>query len=240
MTDQTHEEVAEDYKNTFGDDGKVVHLLTNKVSQLYSEWRIFLYFYCGPIERVEVLNTASGSTAKALQNLLWDNAILKIRALTDPSKSRSNSNLTIQRLSQIASAHNGTDMTASLEHTLDVVEVFRKYADKYLAHYDLKHAVGDRATTLNRGETTNAIKAIGDFVKDFHQQTRDVHYELMPLSHLGNEQQFLARLNLGNIKASEDNIEWLRLDKSGEIYDRSKFENPNWIYGNEHDPFKDF
>jgi hypothetical protein len=80
VTSKTPDEVVAELGQEFGeDDGKIVAYLTWRASTLAQQWRTFLYFYCGPIERIQVLNEASGTTARLLQDLLWSNTLLTVR-----------------------------------------------------------------------------------------------------------------------------------------------------------------
>jgi hypothetical protein len=227
---QSHSEVEEQYLNLFGkSDGKTVHLVTNSVSQLYSEWRIFLYFFCGPKERVDTLYLASGITSLTLKNMLWDSALLKVRRLTDPARSRSNSNLSIENLVRISNEIAGKDIAPEYELTKIAVADCRQYADKYLAHRDLGHALGESETLINRKSTTDAIRSIGNFVQTFHSVVRDTHYLIMPISPIADEKQFLMRLHLGNQKAEELKKEEYDRAMAGEGVDRREYQWPDWI-----------
>ncbi|WP_299565775.1 hypothetical protein [uncultured Sulfitobacter sp.] len=230
----THDDILENYAELFGvDDGATVKLITDSISQLYKEWNIFLYFFCGPRERVDVLNESSGSTARTLQSMLWDSAVMKVRKLTDPAKSRSNKNLSIENLVRIAFDHSKLDISGSYETTMAEVTDCRKYADKYLVHRDLGHALGKSATSINRKSTTLAIRAIGSFVKTFHMETRDTQYALMPISFAADEQQFLMRLHLGNLKSKELEAERYARAISGEKVEKLEYRLPEWIRDDE-------
>ena len=137
--------------------------------------------FCGPKERVQVLNEASGSTGRLLQGLLWDNTLMRIRQLTDPVKTNNNDNLSLQHLVRIASEANKTDLSELHTATLKICRPSKTYATKYLAHLDLSHAVGNAKSEVTRGQTTEAIKAICRLVEEFHMRVRDVTYILIPI-----------------------------------------------------------
>jgi len=219
MTHKSPEEVALEYSKLFGEkDGAIVHRLTDTVTQLYYEWRLFLYFFCGPIERVNALNKASGITSKVLQRLLWDNAVLKVRALTDPMGNGSNQNLSLGHLVRISEQFGINSLRPALSETEAKTNRCRKYATKYLAHKGYHHAVGSKVTGLTRGETTAAIEAIRDFIRKFHGEVRDVDYFLTPIMDAGNEERFLAFLHYGAI-----HNENLRSQEEEDIRDCAEF-----------------
>ena len=219
-----------EYFEAFGaDDGRAVQVITNSICQLYQEWRLFLYFFAGAKERVDVLNAASGMTARTLQNTLWDSALLKVRRLTDPAKQGSNENLSLERLVSIALNSKSVDLKPAYSELVEKVSTCRKYTDKNLVHRDLRNALSARIETIDRRATTDAICAIGSFVRAFHRKTRDVDLLLMPITGSDDEQRFLLRLHLGNETARRRNEERKKA-QSGNFEDLFKSGAPEWIY----------
>lgn len=228
---QNHDHLNNEYTETFGaDDGQAVQIITNSICQLYQEWRLFLYFFAGARERVDVLNAASGSTARTLQNTLWDSALLKVRRLTDPAKQRSNENLSLERLVEIAQNSGAIDLKPAYLELIEKVSSCRKYTDKNLVHRDLRNALSAEKETINRRATTEAIRAIGRFVRKFHRATRNVDFLLMPISGNDDEQRFLLCLYLGNEAAHRNKKDRYRRAQAGELTDLLKSEYPDWIY----------
>ena len=111
-----------------------------------------------------------------------------------------------------------------------ILEKCRKYANKYLAHKDLDHATGVKKTDITRKSTTDAIKAIGLFVKEFHSLTQKTEYVLMPISPLNDVRQFLARLNMGNIASKEIEKKRKEQARNGENFDPMEGRWPDWIH----------
>ncbi|WP_155947333.1 hypothetical protein [Pseudorhodobacter ferrugineus] len=240
MADRSAEEIANDYTSEFGlEDGQIILKLTNSVSQLSLEWRAFLYFFCGPKERVAVLNQASGLTAQLLQNLLWDNALLKIRKLTDPAIQSGKANLSLEQMVRIAKGYKQLDTSSSFAGLKLACKTSRLYADKYIAHTDLAHAIGDDTVMVVRRDTTAAVKAIMEFVHEFHSRVRDVHCKLLPLTSVDDEQQFLERIFLGNNAANEIEAGKLAKAKAGDWQAFNEPLVPCWIWdsGFRDDPF---
>lgn len=240
MADRSAEEIANDCTSEFGlEDGQIVLKLTNSVSQLSLEWRAFLYFFCGPKERVAVLNQASGLTAQLLQNLLWDNALLKIRKLTDPAIQSGKLNLSLEQLVRIAKDNKQLNISSSFAGLKLSCKTSRLYADKYIAHTDLAHAIGDDTVMVVRRDTTAAVKAIMEFVHGFHSRVRDVHYKLLPLTSVNDEQQFLERIFLGNNAANQKEAEKIAKAKAGDWQALNEPLVPSWIWDSafRDDPF---
>ncbi|WP_162931796.1 AbiU2 domain-containing protein [Sulfitobacter sp. D7] len=230
MTTRTHDEIAAEYAKDFGEaDGFLVHRLTNSVSQLILQWRMFLFFYCGPLERIEVLNEASGLTARTFQNLLRDNTILNVRRLTDREKSRGEINVSLAHLLRISREKGIACLDVPYEELLSSCETTRRYADKHIAHSDFDHAAGRKISSTNRGETTKAIKEISSFVQLFHKKITDVSYELVPRTSVSDEQQFLKRLYLGNQSSVEQTSEKIRQAKAGDWDSAFQSIYPDWL-----------
>jgi hypothetical protein len=229
--DKSRGELENEYLEAFGaDGGRAVQIVTNSVCQLYQEWRLFLYFFAGPKERVGVLNDASGLTARTLQNTLWDSALIKVRRLTDPSKQRSNENLSLERLVGIAQESCKIDLKPAYAELIEKVSHCRKYTDKNLVHRDLRNALSVQKQTIDLRTTTDAIRKIGWFVRKFHSLTRDVDYLLMPIAGADDEQRFLLRLHLGNEAALESQKESYQKVQAGDFAALMKPECPDWIY----------
>lgn len=229
MGEKTTDHAIEELVARFGEvDGFLVYKLTNSVSQLALQWRIFLYLYCGAKERIDVLNEASGFFAKTLQNILWDNTILTIRRLTDSAESNRNTNVSLIHLLKIAGEN--SELQRAYDDMLKCCEPSRRYASKLIAHSDLDHATGKKTAAITRGETTQAVKSVMLFVQKFHSLVRDIHYELLPITTLDDEQQFLHRLHQGNQAAQSATEERREAFQTGD-YDKALQDSvPKWIY----------
>lgn len=197
MTEPTDGTLAR-YIEKFGPkDGPIIRNITFKAATLAWRWRVFLYFFCGPRERVDVLNEASGMMAKLLRDLLWNDTLMRIRQMTDPAKQKANNNLSLEHLVRIA-ADKSVNMSDGYAEAQLRCKLAKTYATKNLAHLDLGHALGDEISNVTRGQTTEAIRAICGFVHKFHFEFLDTDYQLMPMTHHDDEDQFLLRLYQGN------------------------------------------
>lgn len=226
----TSEQVLASYVAKLGKrDGKIVQILTDKVINLNLRWRMFLYFFAGPKERLGVLNEASGLTAFVLQGLFWDDTLTRIRRLMDPAIDRKFENLSLEQLVKIA-RKNSVDLQAAYDTGRAACEPAGRHANKYIAHADLQHAMGDKASQVTRKDVTVAIEAIELFVQKFHRDVRGVTQGLRAEIPAGDHQQFLKRLYLGN--ADEKNRS-VALDAGPASGDWSALEHtdyPRWIW----------
>lgn len=231
MTVVSEDEVADQYAAIFGKkDGQIVKNLSFKVSNLALRWQMFLYFFCGPTERVDVLNEASGRTAKVLTSLLWDDALLRVRQMTDPAKTKWNDNLSLEHLVRVAHKINGIDLEGDRLRTLEACRPAKEYATKNLAHLDLEHALGDQTTNVTRGQTTEAIRAICKFVQEFHLQVRDTTYVILPIGNSEDESQFLLRLYQGNRAEKDLKAASRAAAEAGDIGAIKRPDIPDWIW----------
>jgi hypothetical protein len=231
MTNRTAEEVLSEYVKDFGPkDGPIVRNLTDKVSDLALRWRVFLYFFCGPRERVDAMSEASGSTTRLIQCLLWDNTLMRIRQLTDPATTGNNDNLSLKHLVRIAKDVRDVDLSEVYVAMLKSCSTSRTYATKWLAHLDLAHSLGDENSEITRGESTKAIRAICEFVQEFHSKARGTHYLIAPTMPIANEQQFLLRLFQGNQTAKDLEAATKKARYEGSWQPGVRTDIPDWVF----------
>ena len=216
------------YHLKFGaSDGAIVEKITHKACNLASQWGMFLYLYCGPKERVDTLFAASDRVARMLQGLLWDDTLLRIRQLTDPGKSRSNANLSLDHLVRIAG---DVDLSSELAATKADCTLARSYASKYLAHLDLDHATGQASSRIERGQTTKAVRSICRFVHEFHLRATGTQIDIMPANTIDSEEYFLLRLYQG-IEAEQSAEQAARgAASAGDWKASHREEIPQWIW----------
>lgn len=150
------DEVRAKYIAEFGE--KDVRII-EKVANMALRWRVFLYLYCGPQERVDTLNQASGLMAKMLQDLIWDDTLLRIRQMTDPETQGRNQNLSLHHLVRIADEKE-IDLSSAYETLETACANARNFVRKKIAHLDLPVVMGSQQFDINRKQTTDAVNAI--------------------------------------------------------------------------------
>ncbi len=113
------------YTEKFGEnDAIIIQNITYKVAKLALRWRIFLYLFCGPRERVDALKAASDMMTQMLRDLLWDDALMRVRQLIDPYRQRKDYNLSLEHLSLIAHT-NSIDVFERYRETKEICELCR-------------------------------------------------------------------------------------------------------------------
>lgn len=238
MTTLSADQVRAKFVSEFGTiDGIIINNLTNKVSNLILRWNTFLYFYCGPKERVETLNSASGRMARLLADLLWDDTLLRIRQLTDPAKKGKNENLSLAQLTRIAKAK-GVDLESLEATTRNACTPAQTYATKHLAHLDVGHALGDMDSPVTRCQTTAAVKAIAAFVHEFHLSVNGAEYRLTPIRSHDAEEVFLLRLHQGIEAEKVLEAAAIQAHRKGDWGAINRPDIPSWIHDRD-DPLGD-
>ena len=166
--------------------------------------------------------------AKLLSALLLNDALMRIRQITDPAKQRFNDNLSLEHLVRIA-ATRGKDISQSYKKTKKTCKLARDFASKHLAHLDLGHALGDEITSATRGQTTDAIRSICEFVREFHSSVRNADHVLMPITDYANEQQLLLRLYQGNQADKDFEAAALAAALAGDWPALNRADIPRWL-----------
>jgi hypothetical protein len=200
------QESLEGYVKLFGpDDGFLVKNLTDRVSNLYDEWRLFLYLFADNKDRFALLANSSDLMFATVQRSLWDGVLSKVRHLTDPAKTKKGQrNFSLAWLKEIGKSYGGHDYSADWDRLSEDCEPVRRYVTKYIAHLDDKHIRGKAEAPLSRKTTTLAVKSIGAFVQKFHETTCNSTILLLPTLQDRDHQHVLYLLYLGQQKLLEN------------------------------------
>jgi hypothetical protein len=191
------DEVRAKYIAEFGEkDVRIIEHIIEKVANMALRWRVFLYLYGGPQERVDTLYQASGLMAKMLQDLIWDDTLLRIRQMTDPETQGRNQNLSLHHLVRIAGKKE-TDLSSAYKILETACADAKVFASKKIAHLDLPVVMGSQQFAINRKQTTDAVNAIFCFVNEFKQKLFDRSIHLISHKAPDDETQFLLRLYQG-------------------------------------------
>lgn len=206
MQRRSADEALNEYQARFGEaNGFLVKGLTDRVSDLYDEWRLFIYLFGENKERVLLLKQSSGLMFETIQRTLWGSVLIKIRHLTDPAETmRKQKNFSLEWLKRVAQERGESEFVGHWESVLADCKPVRRHVDKYIAHLDDRHARGDAVATLNRKETTVAVKSIGAFVQRFQEIMCETTMVLLPTHQEPSHQHVLHLLHLGNQKQKEN------------------------------------
>src|SRR2546428_12753884 len=91
----TADEVREEHLASMGPHlGPVYNALWNEVAWLHAKWHEYKELYGEKPPRLELLNRASGFFFRIVQDTLWEDTLLHLARLTDPSRSAGRPNPT--------------------------------------------------------------------------------------------------------------------------------------------------
>ena len=147
---KTPEEVKDEYLRLMGDDlGRLFHELTSEENWLRDKWAVFQELFQRSQERLDLLDRTASHFFCSLRKLLFEDAMLHLSRLTDPSVSIGKTNLTVKRLPASIS---DPELKASVETAIDDLvkncEFARDMRNRWLAHTDLKTARREHPHTL--------------------------------------------------------------------------------------------
>jgi len=128
--------------------------------------------------RVELLNRSASYVFGVVQDLLWDDIVLRISRLTDPAeagRSGQYRRLSVQRLPLLLSDN---VLRAEVEQLVAIAvsasNPLREHRNATIAHLDLDTSLGRRVTPLppvTRGELSKALARVTDIL-----QAIQMHY----------------------------------------------------------------
>lgn len=142
--------------------GETYEALWQEIVWVHHKWAEYATLYGTNESRVALLNRAAPSFAGLIQDTLWENVVLHIARLTDPSKSSGKHNLTVQSLA----AHIGDTVTRAkvevlVARAIQQAEFCRDWRHRHLAHRDLHLALARRAEPLKTGSRQSVREILG-------------------------------------------------------------------------------
>lgn len=137
--DITIEQIRAEYVDRMGRElGSLCCDLRDDVDWLRHKWGEFLELFGKGPERIELLNKVASNFFYILNQLLFEDAMLHLRRLTDPPVSRSQENLTLLSLAElIADQQFSAQVRKEAEEVKEKCKFARMWCNKRLAHADL-------------------------------------------------------------------------------------------------------
>ena len=147
---KTAEQVRDDHLRVLGPDlGALYHALHDEVIWLHGKWQQYRILFAESEERIELLNGVAGFFFRVIQDVLFENVVLHIARLTDPTQSVGKDNLTLFRLAEFVKEPKLALEVKSLAERAKAAATFaRDWRNRHLAHTDLALALGDQAKPL--------------------------------------------------------------------------------------------
>jgi hypothetical protein len=166
MTYRSPEQVEQQYLETCGPElGPLINRLVGECTRLHWKWGDYVELFGKSPERIELLNRASGSFFRLVQDTLWEDVLLHIARLTDHAKSAGKDNLTLRRLPDLVAPEVRAETQALLGLCLHECEFARDWRMRHLAHRDLSLAIGTSAKPLAHASRLAVRTALDSIAK---------------------------------------------------------------------------
>lgn len=164
MTYRSPAEVEQQYLEACGPElGPLLHRLVGECTRLHWKWGDYVELYGKSPERIELLNRASGSFFRLVQDTLWEDILLHIARLVDRETSAGRENLTLRRIADLVAPEAHGEVDRLLAECLRECDFARDWRMRHLAHRDLSLALGTGAKPLapaSRAAVRTALDSI--------------------------------------------------------------------------------
>lgn len=150
MTMRTAAESRADYEQAMGLElGAIYAELVQELCSIYLIWGQYKILYGTKETRVDLLNQASGSFFRIVQDCLFDQVLLSISRMTDQPSIRGHQTLTVQRLADLVPDATLADtVKAKVALALKAEEFCRDWRNKRIGHNNLEHRLDPSAKPL--------------------------------------------------------------------------------------------
>jgi hypothetical protein len=136
------------------------------VSWVYGNWAIFLQLYSDD-DAISLLNNTAPSYFRVCQDTLLNDILMAICRLTDPAKTGSKTNLSLQRLVDTVDESTNKNLKSELVRLLDLAQTnfdfARAHRNRRLAHIDLKTRMNSHPEPLS-GITQKSLQEALDSI----------------------------------------------------------------------------
>ena len=191
--------------------GELHFLLWKDLTWLHFEWQQYVELFGFDESRIEIMNESAPRFFWSLDRVLWQDVLLSISRLSDPTASRGQQHLTLRRL---LSAVRPDGPVTALREALDSFEHAASFARAWrhsiYAHRALGHATSPEAHPLpsaSRESVIEALEAAGRAmnVVELHYEGSTMDYDGVS-DPIGGAADLLYYLNRGldARKADED------------------------------------
>ena len=210
MTYQTAEQAKQQYIAEMGDQlGPQYHALRQELIYLHRKWMEYVALFGTKPTRVQVMNATAPVFFRRVQDVFWDDMLLHIARLTDPSVTRKFSNLTLQNLPElIADEKLKAKVAALVKSAVDESAFCRDWRNKLVAHRDLDTAINGAADQISGGsrdQVNKLLQTMDDVLNavEFHFLDTQTDYKFDGYS--GGAKDLLHRLDDGKKRNDERN-----------------------------------
>lgn len=204
MNTKTSEEAKRDLISSLGEEnGTLVDNLKNDCVNLRLYWRVYCSFFGTNQERVDLLNSISGTTSIILENSLRHEVIFRICRLTDPESAQrgERKNVSLSRLENIPLSDQSVEMKKKINIAKQSSSFAKTLRNRLLAHSD-DIARNYKMAPISQGsrkDIENAIDDICDCIRFFYSTALDTHLVTRPSSTLiSGEVELIKAIFLGS------------------------------------------
>jgi hypothetical protein len=163
-THRTSDEVAQDFAAAMGPElGKIFNRFWNECALLHWKWNEYVILFGTKPERVDLLNAAAPGFVRIMQDALWDDVLLHISRLTDPTIVAYKETLALQRLPQLVAPAFQPHVQKLLNEVLEKSKCARDSRNRRIGHRELRLALQETTKPLDPASRKNvkeALKAI--------------------------------------------------------------------------------
>lgn len=166
--------------------------LYKEVVWVHAKWQQYRVLFGSSSDQVALLNRTAGFFFKLVQDATWEDVLIHVARLTDPSASFGRRNLTIQMLPpMIRDVPLRGEVETLMNECLEKAKHAREHRNKRLAHRDLIHATEPIAAPLreiSRAHVEDVLLSFRALMNriDLHYLDTTVMYEQF-IAHSGAE-----------------------------------------------------
>lgn len=207
-------------------------LIKQDLFELRLFWRTYRNLFGTCPERVELLNSISGSFAHTIEVTLFETVLLKLRRINDTGSTKRNRKpLALGLLLKLADERSDVELKRLINLSRRKSEFAKNWSDKRIAHADYEYRMGrHELTPASRKKVTDAIDAVAAVIKWIGEEMLDTHYNTHPSPPLKNEEFVLKLLYEGKaVWDAKPELAKRAIDERRfEDYDRI-FAYPDWL-----------
>ncbi|WP_149776123.1 AbiU2 domain-containing protein [Ruegeria intermedia] len=240
MTTNPSEAALAEKIEKLGDEfGRLFADVQNDLFTLRLHWRVYKALFATNSERVDLLNSVSGTTAWLLERTLFETAVMSVCRLTDPPASirGKQKNITIQRFPSLAEERLGLEgvegLVGIVNTAVDASEFARSWRNKRLAHSDEAVRRGQQAVLDASVEKMDyAIDAVASVIHWVGVELMDVEIITHPISSYGSDEVVLLEaLFLGQKERKRRRERAQNMAREGLFEDAERLLAglPNWL-----------
>lgn len=141
--------------------GAIYAEIDQELANIHLIWGQYKILFGMKESRVKLLNRASGSFFRIVQDTLFDQVVLSISRLTDRPAIKGHQTLTVQRLAGlIPDPSLSTKVRTEVDIALQAEEFCRDWRNNRIGHNNLEHRLNPKAKPLNEATRLKVDEAL--------------------------------------------------------------------------------